>query len=395
MNVLIFSKLFYPHGSGAELATWLHSKLLAQNGFKIAVITKQFPNEPSTELPAENISIHRIPMKFFGSRYDTLANIGIMGKSFISRLIAQSDLVYVPTDWYSAIPTAKIHRKPVLVHLHNYSIISPSSLIYDFCDGQADASSLRSYLLHEMIEKERSGFQVAASASMNEVLGRHYHSLGAYADALIFVSRAQMKIVLEKIPQLKQKSYMIYNPIPDEPFVEARKKGVGYFGGKSIVKGFHVLVKALKSLKVNDMEAYLTMTSTTHKVQKLGNAVQLNLMPRTQLRTLMNNITLVVIPAICPEPLPYVLVECMLHGKLIVASNIGGIPEIAGQAEPGVKLVKPGDSRDIADAVSSFWQLNLDEANHLGFGNRESVLQKLDNDKAVRSLIQVIDKVCV
>ncbi len=394
MNILIFSKLFHPHGSGAELATWLYSRLLAENGFEIAVVTKQFSNESSTASLGKNISVYRIPMKFFGSRYDTLANIGIMGKSFIGKLIAESDLIYVPADWYSAIPVAKIHKKPVLVHLHNYSIISPSSLVCDFCGTQADASSLKSYVLHEMIERERNGFRVAASASMNEVLGRHYHSLGAYADALIFVSQTQMRIVLEKIPQIKQKSHMIYNPIPDEPFVEARKKGIGYFGGRSMVKGFNVLVKALKSLKVNDMEAYLTMTSTTHKVQRLGNAVLLNLVPRIQLRTMMENITLAVIPTISPEPLPYVLVECMLHGKLIVASNIGGIPEIANQAEPGVKLVKPGDSRDIAEAVASFWELNLDEANQLGARNRESILQKLDNDKAVHSFIQVVEKVC-
>lgn len=40
MNVLFLSELFYPHGSGAELATYLYADLLSKSDFNFRVIGK-------------------------------------------------------------------------------------------------------------------------------------------------------------------------------------------------------------------------------------------------------------------------------------------------------------------------------------------------------------------
>jgi glycosyltransferase involved in cell wall biosynthesis len=394
MRLLVLSKLFYPHGGGAELATWLYSKLLAEKGLEITVITQQFPGEPSAEMLLRRIAVFRMPMKVIGSRYDTLANIGIFAKSFVRKLIAKSDAVYIPADWYSAIPVAKLFKKPVVVHLHNYQMVCPTSLMYDFCSESSEASSLKSFIMHEKIEKERNGLSLAASASMNEFLGRRYNRLGAYADAVVFVSQAQMKIIQERIPTVKCKSHMIYNPMPEAPLIKAQRKGLGYFGGRTVAKGFGIMIEALASLtSVNNVEAYLTMVSNVHRKKKLNNSVSLNLLPRVNVLSIMEDLTTVAIPSLCPEPLPYVLIESMLHGKLIVASNTGGIPEIAGVGNSGVRLTPPGDSEAVADAIKSFWGLELNEANELGLKNREHLLKKLDNQKTVESFLHVLDNV--
>jgi len=208
LKILIFSELFYPHGSGAELATWLYSKLLAEEGFNITIITKRFPNEPSVEfLKNKRITIFRVPMKItFGSRYETLANTGVMMKSFVNKLIAESDIIYVPGGWYSAIPIAKIHKKPVVIHVHNYSIVCPTSLMYDFVKQRVEASSLRSFMLHEIIERGRGIALTIVSSLMNEFLGKYYNRLGMLADALVFVSKAQMNLVLSKVPYVRNKA---------------------------------------------------------------------------------------------------------------------------------------------------------------------------------------------
>ncbi|MEM4474689.1 MAG: hypothetical protein QXY75_06915, partial [Candidatus Bathyarchaeia archaeon] len=73
MKILILSELFYPHGSGAELATWLYVKMLAEEGFKITVVTSKFPNESSFEVLNERIRIYRLPINvMIGTRYCTL-----------------------------------------------------------------------------------------------------------------------------------------------------------------------------------------------------------------------------------------------------------------------------------------------------------------------------------
>jgi len=394
MRILIFSELFYPHGGGAELATWLYSKLLAKEGFKITVVTSKFPNESPYELLDGGVEIFRVPMKMmFGTRYYMLVNAGVLLSSFVNKLIKQSDIIYVPSGWYSVIPIAKIHRKPVVVHLHNYSIVCPTSLMYDFTKQEVGSSSLKSFIIHEMVEKRRKAGSVAFSAMTNELLGKYYNRLGTLADALIFVSRAQANLILSKVPHLKEKSYIIYNPIPDLPLIRAESKGIGYFGGKSFVKGFHVLMRALKSVQCRNVIAYLTMTSEKHYTTKVGNGVIINFLPRVEtLKDVINKIMCVVIPSIWPEPSPYILIESILYGKLVIASNIGGIPEILNGMTSGVKIIKPGDYNEIANGLDYFLSLALEEANELGAKNRKHILWKFDNNKTIKSFTNILNK---
>ncbi len=394
MRILIFSELFYPHGGGAELATWLYSRLLAEEGFEVTVVTKQFPNETSAELLGDRISMFRIPMKVtFGSRYDTVANVGILASSFINKLIAKNDVVYIPCGWYSAIPIAKIHKKPVVVHLHNYSMVCPTSLMFDFVKQEVGSSSRRSFILHEIVEKKRKPLHVVASSLMNDFLGKYYNRLSMLADALIFVSNAQMNLVLSKVPSCKKKSYIIYNPIPNHPLIKAEKKGVGYFGGKSFAKGFNIFMQSLKSLRQSNVEAYLTMTSEEQKVARVGNGILVNFLPKVDPKDLMKKLSVVVIPSLYPEPSPYMLVESLIYGKLIIASDVGGIPEIVDKIESGVKLVKPGDYQEITDALLSFLAFELEETNEIVIKNRERILKRFDNEKPITSFIDLLNKI--
>jgi glycosyltransferase involved in cell wall biosynthesis len=394
MRILVFSELFHPHGGGAELATWLYSKLLAKEGFKITVVTSKFPNEPSYELLNGGVEIFRMPMRImFGTRYYTLANTGILLGSFMNKLIKQSDVIYVPGGWYSVIPIAKIHRKPVVVHMHNYSVVCPTSLMYDFTRHEADSSSLRSFIIHEVVEKRRKTASVAASALMNELLGKLYNMLAAFADALIFVSKAQANLILSKAPHLKEKSHVIYNPIPELPFIKAESKGIGYFGGRSFIKGFHVAMRALKYLGSNNIAVYLTMTSEKSQAVKSKREIAINFLPKINPADIMRKIAIVTIPSLSPEPSPYILVESMLYGKLIVASNVGGIPEIVTRARHGVRLVKAGDYKEIADALNSFLNLELEEVNEIGLKNRKFILQRFKNEDTVKLFTSILEKI--
>ncbi len=397
MRLLVFSELLYPHGGGAELATWLYSKLLVEEGIKITIVTKQFPGEPPVDSFSNGVTIYRLPIDFmFGSRYYTLANVGVLASSFISNLIKQSDVVYVPCGWYSVIPVAKYHNKPVIVHLHNYAIACSTALMYDFVDHKVGSSFMKSYMLHEMVERRRGSASVVVSCTMNECIGKFYNRVGALGDALIFVSNAQRDLVLSAIPRLREKSYMIYNPISDLQLIKAEKSGIGYFGGKKFVKGYYVLIQALKSSHSSNMvQAYLTMTSKKHARTELDNGVTLNFLPKlpeVNLANLMKQLSIVVVPSLWPEPSPYSLIESMMRGKLVIASDIGGMPEILEGDTSGIKLTKPGNPEEIAKGLDFFLSLTLEEANEFGFKNRECILQKFDNDRTVYSFINVLEK---
>lgn len=60
---------------------------------------------------------------------------------------------------------------------------------------------------------------------------------------------------------------------------------------------------------------------------------------------------LVAVPSIWPEAFGYIVAEAMAGGRVVIASRIGGIPELVSDGESGL-LVAPGDSRALADGIA-------------------------------------------
>jgi glycosyltransferase involved in cell wall biosynthesis len=60
----------------------------------------------------------------------------------------------------------------------------------------------------------------------------------------------------------------------------------------------------------------------------------------------------VVHASVLAEPFGRVLVEAMLAGRPVVATDAGGVPEVVTDGETGV-LVPPGDAYALGDALTS------------------------------------------
>lgn len=73
---------------------------------------------------------------------------------------------------------------------------------------------------------------------------------------------------------------------------------------------------------------------------------------RTDVADCMASVDVVVIPSVWEEAFPYSALEAMSMGRAIVASDIGGLPELV---QPGVNglLFKPGDPAGLAGAVGA------------------------------------------
>jgi glycosyltransferase involved in cell wall biosynthesis len=60
----------------------------------------------------------------------------------------------------------------------------------------------------------------------------------------------------------------------------------------------------------------------------------------------------VVVPSVLPDPLPNSALEAAAAGCCVVASAIGGLPEILSDGRSGV-LVRPGDPAALAGALAA------------------------------------------
>jgi glycosyltransferase involved in cell wall biosynthesis len=84
-------------------------------------------------------------------------------------------------------------------------------------------------------------------------------------------------------------------------------------------------------------------------VLDLGDAVRFT-GQRNDVAALMAAVDVVVVPSVCEEASPYVVLEALCAGRAVVASNVGGMGEIVVEGKTGL-LVPKGNETALADAL--------------------------------------------
>jgi glycosyltransferase involved in cell wall biosynthesis len=399
--MLFLSELFYPHGSGGELATFLYANLLSRENVNVVVITNRFGGEPELTRRGD-LTVYRLPL-FKGEtdsvKYSILKRIDILHSNFIKKMMKWADIVYIPRFWYSAIPLAKAYRKPVLVHLHDYIPICPLSTIYDaskekVCDQQSVLCPPECIYVYER-KQGRDLAQTLISILLNSIVGQSFSKLVKFSNAIICVSKAQKDIIVKREPSLSEKIYVVYNPIPEYPSnFEIKGADFGYFGGPNLIKGFHILKQALIKMNNKRLVIHATRFSRSECSYQLSNGIKIFFYKRLDARhfkKLYERTCTVVVPSIYPEPLPYVVSEALLNGRVLIASRIGGIPEQVEGCK-GVFLFEPGNYHELAEKLDYICNLSQENLKDLGVSNREVFLKRFDNGRSISAFLGICEK---
>lgn len=398
MNILFLSELFYPHGSGGELATYLYAKLLSEAGINVIVITNRFAGEPDVSKNGK-LRVHRLPLfKRGGSiKYSILQRFDILFLSFMRKMFRWADVVYVPRFWYSAIPLAKAYGKPVLVHLHDYISICPLSTIYNVsenavCNHNGLLCPLKCIYAYERIQ-DRGFTETIASVALNSTIGRYLGKFVKFSDAVICVSEAQRGVIIKGEPSLRYKTHVIYNPLPELSYIEMEGDDFGYFGGPNALKGFHILRKALTYIgNHGEVKVHATNFSNPAMAQYkiLG---PLGIIPYGRLsqgpcEMLYKKIRAVIVPSVWPETFSYVSIEAIFRGRLLIASKIGGIPEITKGCDAAL-LFEAGNHRELAEKLEYVSGLSREVASDMAVRSREVFAKKFSNERTIRDFTSV------
>ena len=106
--------------------------------------------------------------------------------------------------------------------------------------------------------------------------------------------------------------------------------------------------------------------------------------PRADSTCLLAMSDVVVLPSVVAEGLPIVILEALALGRPVVATRVGGIPELIRDGETGL-LVPPGDPRALADAVSALLA-DPARATAMAARGRETVRASFSGDGMVRQV---------
>lgn len=113
--------------------------------------------------------------------------------------------------------------------------------------------------------------------------------------------------------------------------------------------------------------------------------------PAYDLMQYYNAADIFVCPSIWEEPSGMVILEALACEKPVIASNVGGIPEIISQGINGI-LVCPGKPKEIANAVTYLLK-NPEFAKYLGKNGRRIVVEKFSFEVVSNLCLRIYEKV--
>jgi glycosyltransferase involved in cell wall biosynthesis len=239
--------------------------------------------------------------------------------------------------------------------------------------------------------------------------------LGATAVVSPSLAMANAAVKEYNAPWLKAKITVIPNPIDTtlfSPVTPANREDRGqplwvtYVGRLEFQKGLHLLVKAVPEIKREhpdvrfkfvggdtqtapgggSMQSYLSQ-----QLQQYEDAVEFTgPLPQHELPAIYSDSAVVVMPSY-NETFGLVCAEAMSCGTCVVASRVGGIPEIIQDRKTGF-LIPPGDAEALAQSVNHLLKYPQ-ERQQIGANARGAIVQSMSIERITEQKIRVYEQI--
>ncbi|MDR1919532.1 MAG: glycosyltransferase [Tannerellaceae bacterium] len=359
MKILQINKYFY-HKGGAETVFFNTMHLLEQYGHSVIPFSlKSELNQPS-------------PYASYFVDYPELSEAGFWTKlrhvpSFVynreaarqlDRLLEREkpDLAHIHLMFNSfsasILPVLKRHGVPVVMSIHDHRLICPA---YSFTDGKGQVCErcLKGRSYWHCVSKRCSHGNLPNSLLLaaDSYFRKYILSPEDYIERFIFVAafaQAKHSRVSQKI---RDKSTVLFNFTPLEKARAEKEDYLLYFGRISEEKGLPVLMKAMENLP----EVKLKIVGTGPLLEALRqqatpNVEFLGFKSGEELEGYIKKARFIILPSVCYENGPMVVVEAYTLGTPAIGSRIGGIPEYILDRQSGF-LFEPGSAASLQAAI--------------------------------------------
>jgi len=121
-----------------------------------------------------------------------------------------------------------------------------------------------------------------------------------------------------------------------------------------------------------------------------ANVKFIGMLNRAELDDFYKQSRFVVVPSICYESLPVVAVEAMSHALPIIASRLGGLPEVIEDGITGL-LFEPSNSNDLAEKMQILWE-NPELCRQMGKAGRDKAVRQYSQMVYYNNLIETYEK---
>jgi len=208
---------------------------------------------------------------------------------------------------------------------------------------------------------------------------------------------------------IREKVVTVYNGINVEPFLDSKltrkqartrlglppKQGFVYGTVARLVetKGQKVLLRAFAKVYERYPDSWLVFAGAGRLESELSAlATDLDIHERvvflgfrTDIPEILKAYDVFVLPSIA-EGLPGALLEAMASGIPVIASRVGGVPEILNSPDLGV-MVSPSAVDELSMAMEQLCSMDDMRRNEVGKALRQRVLEKFTKEKMVSAMI--------
>jgi glycosyltransferase involved in cell wall biosynthesis len=433
MKILQINKYFYKRG-GSEVYFFQLSDLERSHGHQVVHFSMQDNrNEPS---PQSEYFVKRIDFK--ENKDDFFQNLTRLPRFFYSFEVAKKltallkaerpDVAHIHNFSHhltsSLLRVLKKYHIPVVVTLHDYQLISPNALLFDGkfpcehraffgfgcvfhgCIHHSHCASLLFFLesaFHRFLDlslpflkgvfrlfsaeglKRTDSKYIDAAVAPSHFLAEKYRSFRFQPKIHEVVHFTQLRS--ERNVGTPQGTDLLSQDAEPSPGDE-----IMYIGRLSEEKGVKILLETARRLPAtkfaivgNGPMESLLKAQATENVTFCGELSYED----TQLR--LAQARLIVVPSLWYENCPLVILEAMAFCKTVVASRIGGIPELISDGKTGF-LFPPGDVEALSGLL---WKIASDDVllREIGRNAAEAAKKRFSPEKHYKAILQVYEEI--
>ncbi|MBN1816163.1 MAG: WecB/TagA/CpsF family glycosyltransferase [Sedimentisphaerales bacterium] len=269
--------------------------------------------------------------------------------------------------------------RPDVVHIHNlYPLISPSVLAPCRRGGVPVVMTVHNYRLfcpNGSLQVKgricrRCGGEKEYWCLFNNCMGSLPKSLGYFLRNWLARKRGMYKknVTLYVCLTQFQKELLIREGFPPDRIsvapnmVSAQREKImtegnyiGFAGRLNQEKGIWTLMQAARQTpQISYKAAGDSLHLSALRAAAPANFELLGRLAAGPMKEFYEHCRFLVLPSEWFEGFPVVLLEAMKHGKAVVASRLGGIPEIVEDGRTGL-LFEPGNAQDLTEKIKALW----------------------------------------
>lgn len=388
MRILMLSQFYPPYIGGEESVVWNLSTGLAARGHEVAVATLGGEGLPDLAVE-QGVRIYR--MHSTSERASWLYQAGSRHHAppvpdpelclALHRIVQREkpDIVHAH-NWliHSFLPLKARSGAKLALSLHDFSLIcATKKLLFNGapCDGPGLAKCLGCTADHY------GSVKGAVTATANWMMGAAERRL---VDLFLPVSHATARsnrldtsgLPYQVIPNFLPAASAAIDSV--EPHI-AQLPGDGfllYVGALGAYKGIDVLIEAYAGLEGAPplvLIGYDTIESPLRTNVFPPGVIVLRNWPHAAVMEAWRRSAIGLAPSLVQETFGMVALEAMAMGRPVIASRIGGLPEVVSDGETGL-LVQPGDPVELREAITRLI-VNHGERERMGYAAQARATQ--------------------